>query len=376
MSLVAVQRSWYEHSWESELVFDAAGDYFTNLCQGIDDAQHAILVVIYIFRFDVLGRRILGHLIKARQRGVSVKVMIDGVGSVEELGTISEILEVAGAEVKAFNPLPWQIPSQRQRWWHDLVYSLRHLNQRNHAKAVIVDSERLWCGSRNFSADHVSRTDGGAGWHDYGACVSGDEVEAITQVFDELFASSDGHIDAFPLRHFWSSVGTYGRRKKNRLLVKKISYAEQRLWIVNPYFSPNRRVLQAIKQACENGVDCRIIVPMHSDLGFFPFLTRIYYRELLSRGARIFEYSPSVLHGKLLIADGFFLLGSTNFNHRSLLHDIELDIVLENPSSTEKLQGQFLTDQHDSQEIFSKDIAVFGWRRWLGSLLWLVRYWL
>jgi cardiolipin synthase len=91
---------------------------------------------------------------------------------------------------------------------------------------------------------------------------------------------------------------------------------------------------------------------------------------------RIFEYLPSILHAKLLIVDDFVLLGSTNFNHRSLPHDIEFDVVLSKPNTIKNAEDQYREDLIASREIKNDELKLMGLRRLAGSILWLLRYWL
>lgn len=177
-------------------------------------------------------------------------------------------------------------------------------------------------------------------------------------------------------RYYWNNFTEFTRQRKNRLMAQRMASARRRVWIVNSYFSPTRQIVRALLTAAENGAEVRLIVPHKSDLDFFPLLTSTYYEELIRNNVRIFEYLPSILHGKMLMVDDFCLLGSTNLNHRSLLHDIEFDIVLEDGQSLRTAEDVFLRDQRKSREIMEEQLRLLGARRLLGWIPWLIRYWL
>ncbi|MEX1032465.1 MAG: phospholipase D-like domain-containing protein [Cellvibrionaceae bacterium] len=373
--------AWQDNAWYDEQLFADNDLYFDALLASIDHAQHDIVLATYIFELDALGREVIDRLAQARARRVRVRVLFDGVGSMEAADKIAHKLEEADIPVKIYHPLPWQPESYRRglrhsSWLGSLVLSMLKINQRHHAKICIVDNFILWCGSQNISADHLSETRGGSGWRDYGAKVSGGNVEAVADTFDDLWEYRRPRIGRGLFHYYWNNLTELSRQRKNRLMAQRIANARQRVWIVNPYFSPTRTIIRAIIRASARGADVRLIVPHKSDLEFFPLLTATYYEELIRNEVRIFEYLPSILHGKLLIVDDFCLIGSTNLNHRSLLHDVEFDIILDHSQSLLTAEQLFLTDQNKSREVKAKYVRLLGQRRWLGWIPWLIRYWL
>lgn len=372
---------WKDSAWYAEQLFTDNDLYFDALFASIDQAEHSIVLATYIFELDVLGSEVIKRLCRARARGVKVRVLYDGVGSMEAADQIARKLEDSGIPVRIFHPLPWQPNSYRRAlrqssWLGSLVFSLLKINQRHHAKICIIDNFILWCGSQNISAAHLSEERGGRGWRDYGAKVSGSSVQAVADTFDDVWEYRRPRVGQGLFSHYWNNLTELTRQRKNKLMAERIGNAQRRVWIVNPYFSPTRTIIRAILGASARGAEVRLIVPHKSDLDFFPLLTATYYEELIRNEVRIFEYLPSILHGKLLIADDFCLIGSTNLNHRSLLHDVEFDIVLGSPQSLRTAENLFLTDQSVSREIKSKHIRLLGRRRLLGWIPWLIRYWL
>lgn len=370
-----------DRSWQQELLFDDSDDYFDALFESIESARQSIILATYIFELDSLGRKLIRALSRARARGVVVRVLYDGVGSWLAADRIGRKLERADIPVRVYHPLPWQASNngralRRRSRLSSLVLSLLKINQRHHSKFCVIDETILWCGSQNITAVHLSKSRGGGGWHDYGARVSGDAVSSVVEAFDSVWDLRRPQPGAGLFRYHWNNLTELSRQRKNRLMAEQIANARERVWIINPYFSPTRTIIRAILKAAAKGADVRLIVPAKSDLGFFPLLTTTYYAELIRNEVRIFEYLPAILHAKLLIADELCLIGSTNLNHRSLLHDIEFDILLRQPHSLQEAEQHFLVDQSRSREVMTRHVRLLGRRRWLGWVPWLIRYWL
>ncbi len=375
------QRSWHQHLWDSEDFFAHTDDYFQSLFDGIAQAQHSIIVATYIFDFDHLGKHLIDLLGAARDRGLTVQVLLDGVGSMASAAQVVESIAARKIDVRIYHPLPWQplnysFALRKSNWLANFISCSLKINQRHHAKVCIVDQQYLWTGSQNISVNHLTRERGGHGWHDYGVRVSGSAVATIANVFEDFWHYRKPRFGKGVFVHYLNNITSLMRRRKNRLLTDKIDSAQEFVWIINPYFSPTRSIVRALKDASQRGVDVRIIVPNKSDIEFFPLLTAMYYAELIKAAVRVFEYLPSILHAKLLMADDFRLIGSTNLNHRSLLHDIEFDIVLDSDPIKSQTRASFLRDQAQCREVTPDDLTLFGWRRLLGWVPWLLRYWL
>ncbi|MGH1471196.1 MAG: phospholipase D-like domain-containing protein [Cellvibrionaceae bacterium] len=372
---------WKDYSWSEEHIYENNNDFFDALTTNINQATSSIILATYIFNFDELGKVIVDHLIAAKKRGVDVRVLFDGFGSLETGNKVAKKLEDNGVLIKIFHPLPWQAENYHRAlfksfWFGSFLSYVFKINQRHHAKMCIVDNFKLWCGSQNISLDHLSTERSGKSWHDLGAVVSGSGVKAIADVFNDMWAKRKPTFGQGIFKYYWNNITTLTRQRKNKLLAEKLSKAKERIWIVNPYFSPPRMIVRGIKQAAKNGADVRIIVPAKSDIRFFPLLTATYYEELLRNNIRIFEYKPTILHKKVSIIDDLFLLGSTNYNHRSVIHDVEFDIVVDTPHATRVIEKSFLTDQSNSREITMEIFKQQGTRRMLGWIPRLLRYWL
>lgn len=367
-------------NWRSECLFDQGDDFFDALLLALENAHTSIDLEVYIFELDLLGLRILDALINAHQRGVKVRLLIDGIGSYNSSQAIFAKLSRHSIEVRVYHPLPWQVNhysrSIRQgRMIDKALHFLKHMNRRDHRKLCIIDNRQLWTGSLNISRVHLSRKSGGHGWRDYGVCLEGEQVDELSDSFDAIWYARPANQKS-RLRLYWDNLNGWTRRRKNRKLVNSIAQASTRVWITSAYFAPSRSVLRALKRARAHDVDIRIIVPAQSDIPIFPFLTATYYKDLIKIGVSIFEYQPAVLHAKVLLIDDQVIIGSTNFNHRSFLHDLELDIILSQPTSKQRMEQWYLDDLSNSEQINSTLTrwAPINWV--LGWFSKTLRYWM
>lgn len=371
-----------------EQVFFVGNDYFSMLVSDIDRAQKTIELETYIFEFDQLGRKIITALTHAAKRGVVVRVLVDGAGT-PQWGDSYAVkgLEHAGAETRVFHPFPWRL----WQWSRSRVqapslvkaiYLLLKINSRNHRKVCVIDKKIAYIGSFNISQQHLGKDQNGDGWRDTGIRLEHIDLKDLSQAFDAVWA----HLPIQErIRHFFRHIRTnpiirlnntwHRRRILYKNLLQRIRSCKKRIWITNAYFVPDNLLLRRLKEAARSGIDVRILLPQESDVAFMPWASQTFYAKLLKSGIRIFEYKPSVLHAKTLIIDDWMTIGSSNLNHRSLRHDLEVDINVRLPESKKMLEQQFLLDLQNSREI---RLEVWQKRTWyqnvIGKILLYLKY--
>ncbi|WDE10335.1 phospholipase D-like domain-containing protein [Thalassomonas haliotis] len=375
--------------WQEERVFTGGDEYFQGLEQDIFEARHSIDLAFYIFSFDALGNKILAALQAASERGVRVRIIVDGIGSPQwHAGTLQQLAQ-SGINARIYHPYPWRFPLKALSRINHLLERFFHLwrkiNTRDHRKCCVIDDEIAWIGSFNLVQYHMQRYMDNRAWRDTGVRVCGEQVKMITAIFDYIWCRRRYPVTEplSSLPPLWygsvvrSNVSMRLRRLFSRELYHNIIYAAQRVWVTNAYFVPVSRLQLSLLRAAKKGVDVRLILPAMSDVVFTPWIARFYYRILLLGGVRIFEYQPSILHAKTLLFDDFAYVGSSNLNHRSLLHDLELDIVCRQSESLKILEQQFLIDQALSLEI-TPDKLNRGrwWEKVLARILLMLKSWM
>ncbi len=369
-----------KYFWQQEQLFFNAEEYFAALLADIHQARSSVLLETYIFHHDDTGCEVIHALRSAVQRGVTVRVLMDGLGSGRDVHLVTEELRSAGVDVRIFRPEPWHFTLHRfsllrGEWYERLFNFIWRINKRNHRKLCIVDQRIAWVGSFNITHDHFGTE--GNNWKDLAARVQDENVDLLQQSFEDIWRRVNTTNRYRRIRNFFSNHSRRMRQQKNTHLIKLIQHAHSRVWITNAYFSPSRTFLRALQEADKRGVSVRIIVPQKSDIFLFPAITSTYYADLIKAGVRIYEYHARILHEKSLLIDNIAIVGSTNLNYRSFIHDLELDVLLNQPESIRDLEFKFMDELKLCQEITAPRLQQYP--RLLLMLGWLsriIRYWL
>lgn len=376
-------------SLPNETIFFEGKTYFESLLNSLNQAQKSIDCESYIFELDDLGKKIIETLTERANQGIAVRVLVDGAGSPQWGGHLVRNLEKVGGETRIFHPFPWnlwqwsrshvRLPSVLKA-----IYLLLKMNSRNHRKVCLIDGKIAYLGSFNISQDHLSRNQQGEAWRDTGVRLESTNLSTLYQAFEAAW----NHV---PLQERLHRIFTHinpnltlrlnntrhRRRVLYKNLLKRITRCKKRVWITNAYFVPDNFLLRKLLDAAYSGIDVRILLPKKSDVLFMPWASNAFYASLLKAGVRIFEYLPSMLHAKTVILDGWMLVGSSNLNHRSLLHDLEVDVNIRQTSAKEALEKQFLLDLENAKEIYLYDWHRRPWhQRIVGRLLLYVKYWI
>lgn len=382
--------------WKSEDVLFDGDVYFESLFKEWSLATRTIELEVYIFDNDQIGNEVLQELRKAAARGVHVRLLVDGIGSSGWWQTKGVLLEKFCIEVRVYHPLLTTQLWRRLMIDLNLIRSerkpkrslvLRRLNRRNHRKVSVIDGQTGFVGSVNITNCHVRRINGPKSWRDTCVRLQGSGVVELLNAFEHAWERSEPVAAprklkirfAFSRREISTSKPVslnYTRRfrKQARLhFMQSLEKTTDRIWISNAYLAPPSNIIRGLRRAAHRGVDVRIMVPVRSDVWFMSFIARAYYRSLLKSGVRIFEYQPRFLHAKSLVLDQGAIIGSSNLNRRSFLHDLEVDVRLGSPNSIKLMSDRYLLDLTESVEVFDRGTVV-GSR--IGTLLnYLFRYW-
>jgi cardiolipin synthase len=373
-----------------ETLFFSGDSHFESMIDAINHAKQSIHLETYIFQKDAIGTRIIDALSNAARRGVDVKILVDGAGGPLLTTSYAANIEKAGGEVRIYHPFWWQIWNYSRSYiklpfllkW---IYLFIKSNKRNHRKTCLIDNNIAYIGSMNISEDHISKEHGGNGWRDTSIRLEGTNFDTMNKAFysawshrtiKERLKDTFRYIRREPIFRF--NYTWLRRRILYKSLLRKIRLCKDRIWITNAYFVPDNFLLRRLKEAAHNGVDVRILLPKKSDVFMMPWASSTFYYSLLKAGVRIFEYLPSNLHAKTLIFDNWMLIGSSNLNYRSLLHDLEIDVNVRRQETKEKLVAGFLDDLKNSKEISMQDLGAHRpWiQRFLGRIVLYMKYWI
>jgi len=296
-------------------------EIFPGMLRAIDAARSSVFLETYIFAAGPLGERFREALVRARQRGARVQVLLDAVGSFGLPGHFWEPLRRAGGEVRWFNPLALK------RFWF-----------RNHRKLLVCDGHIAFVGGFNIAPEYEG--DGiQSGWRDIGLRIEGPLAAQLAASFEEMFERADFRHKLFMrLRRFdakrsvtrpggqilFSGPGR-GRSPIRDVLRADLAQARD-VQIMVAYFLPTWRLRRDLVRVVQRGGRVRLILAGKSDMLVSQLAAQSMYRRFLRDGLEIFEYQPQILHAKLVIVDDAVYVGSSNLDHRSLQINYELMI--------------------------------------------------
>jgi len=321
-------------------------DALASMLAAIESAEESVRLEMYIYTASPVGEQFRDALVRAQQRGVRVRLLIDALGSMELRASFWEPLIAAGGECGWFNPL-----------------HLKRLLYRDHRKILVCDDRLAFVGGYNIAPEYQG--DGVAkGWRDLGLEVSGPLAQHLAASFDAQFARADFQHRRFsylrksalrvgfttPDGELFLSGPGRGVNPMHRALLSDLAQAKD-IRIISAYFLPTWRFRRAlVRRACQ-GAPVQLILAGRSDVPLSKLAGQHLYRGLLRSGIEIYEYQPQILHSKLFILDDIVYVGSANFDTRSLHINYELLIRLTKTQLADEARAIFAEDLKHSRRI-------------------------
>ncbi|MEM9056377.1 MAG: cardiolipin synthase [Pseudomonadota bacterium] len=328
---------------------------YPQMLEAIGRAQHSVSLCTYIFDNDSTGHRFVDALEQARERGASVRVLIDGVGQHYSRPSVRRRLRRAGLTHATFMP-PRLIPPAL------------HINLRNHRKVLVIDEAIGFTGGMNISDRHVTQ----AGGHvqDVHFKVTGPVVTALESAFAKDWAFATDTEAAEPRECRGAMNGPSSCRvitdgpdeeldRLSMLINAVVSSARKRVLIMTPYFLPSRDLIAALQAAAVRGVDIRVVLPEKNNLWFVHAATMNMLWELLQYGVHVHFQPPPFVHTKLLVVDDdYTLVGSANLDPRSLRLNFELGLEVFCRRFAQKAAGHFHRCLADARAVSLSEVEA------------------
>lgn len=336
----------------TRVVIRHSGDAtYDAIVDAVDGARDHVHVEYYIYEADAAGERLRDALVRARKRGVEVRVLVDAVGSPRAGDRFFSPLVEAGGLFRRFQP-----PRLGLR-------SFRFFNFRTHRKIVVVDGRTGFTGGMNLSACHSESLSGDACWRDTHLEIEGAAVGDLQRTFVENWVYAGG--DSPTTRRYFPELpeGTElvqilrsGPDREvfpiHTFLFAAIATAERRVLLTTPYLVPDEATLAALKSAVLRGVSVNILVPARGDSALVQAAARSYFGELLEAGCKVHTYEKCMLHAKILVVDDdLACVGTANFDNRSFRLNFEVMAVLYGTTHARALAEQFTRDLENASEV-------------------------
>jgi cardiolipin synthase len=342
---------------------------FRAMFAAMQGAKHHINLEYYILEDVESDGMHLGDLLVAkRQAGVAVNVIYDSYGSGDTPAAFFDRLKQAGVNIVEFNPVN---PLDAKTGYS--------LNDRDHRKILVVDGATAIVGGVNLSKTYQSHPFGKSGapegtpeeyWRDTDLAIDGPVVAQLQQLFLDHWATQKGppltdasFFPAIPpggtgVVRIIGSTPDKAIPRYYVTLLSAIRNAEKSVYLSAAYFVPTEQELADLTDAARRGIDVRLLLPDKSDSETSIAIAHGHYAELLKAGVRIYETHGLVLHSKTVVIDGVWsVIGSSNFDQRSVLFNDEVDAVVLGSETALELQQMFESDQQKAQEVDRKMVV-------------------
>ncbi len=337
---------------------------FDDMFKAIEQAKSSIHLEYFNFRNDSIAAELFRLLRRKAKEGVEVRALFDGFGNDSNNRPLKKKhirkLREEGIQIYEFDPLrfPW----------------INHVFTRDHRKIVVIDGNVAYTGGMNVADYYINGTEEVGEWRDMHCRIEGGAVSQLQMIFVRMWEKVTGE-DIWKQKYFRAyrpvelkglkpdTTSTAGRKKvgiinreprtTNEIIrtfyINAFNSAKDSIKLINPYFTLNRKVKRAIKNALKRGVKVEIMVSAHSDIPLTPACVFYNVHKLMKKGADVWLYQPGFHHSKVIMVDGrYCTVGSANLNARSLSWDYEENAVIIDKPTTQQLDAMFDRDKKQS----------------------------
>ena len=309
-------------------VYQNGDEAYPAMLAAIEAAKTSIGLSSYIFEADGTGQRFIGALRAAQERGVAVRVIVDGVGGGYLRSAAYHALRAVNIPARRFlhSPVPWRMPL---------------LNLRSHKKILVVDGAAGFTGGMNIADENVMALDPRKPVQDTHFRIEGPVVRQLTAAFaadwqfvsDEDLGGDPWFPPLDPRGSAQARVVTSGPdrdiEKIEMSVLQAISCARRSIVLMTPYFLPDDQIVTALALAAMRGAEVDVVIPRESNQRLVDWATRASVAPMLREGARLWLGPPPFRHTKLMTVDGAWcLVGSNNWDIRSFRLNFELSMEI------------------------------------------------
>lgn len=347
--------------------------YFDDMFDAIKNAKKYILLEYFIVKPGKIWKQLFDLLrLKARE-GVEIKLLYDDFGCVDRFDDKKFFKKLVNHGIEA-------VP------FNKIVPTVNMFSQyRDHRKIVVIDGCIGYVGGINVGDEYANEDNKFGYWKDTAVKINGSAVwSLVVMFFNNWQASTKKIIDitkykndrivSTKVKDYVQPYGTGPMTKSpiaRNLFDKMISGARKTIYITTPYFIIDRTIMQDLKVAALSGVDIKIIMPGIPDKKWVFYLSRSYYSELIKVGVKIYEYSPGFVHAKMMVVDDTTtVVGSTNFDFRSLYLHFESGVLIHNSKMVSTVKQDMDNIIGNSHLVTLRDMKQRKWyEKFAGAFL-------
>ena len=319
--------------------------FYPRMLEAIEGADVSITIEAYIYWAGEVGVRFASALAERARSGVTVKILLDAIGSASIGSEILQTLEDGGCQVAWYNPIHW--------------YTIGRFNNRTHRKSLILDGRIAFTGGAGIADHWKGNARGPHEWRDMQIRLEGPAVIPLQAGFAHNWQKTTGELLSGAV--YYPSIDPRGLLNAQTLMSSpesggstvRIMYylsivcARKSIYIANPYFIPDAVAIETLLDAKKRGIDVRIMVSGDRNDNWVARQNSVrLFGPFLKAGIEVFEYDHTMLHHKTMVVDGVWLtVGTTNFDNRSFAHNEESNVCVFDRGLATELQQIFLEDQ-------------------------------
>jgi cardiolipin synthase len=347
--------------------FSSGESFFKKVMEELEKAEKYIFMEFFILKLGVMLNPVIDLLEKKARQGLDVRIIYDDLGCFMSLPShYKEHLEHRGIRCVVFNP------------FKPILSSLQ--NNRDHRKIISIDGKAAFTGGINLADEYINAKERFGHWKDSGLILKGEAAWSLTLIFLHMWNLGQEHKDDvaafYPWKNETCAVKTDGfiqpyadspiddENVGEHVYIQIINNAKEYVYINTPYLVVDDNLLSALTLAAKSGVDVRIITPHRWDKWIVAVASRSYYRQLITAGVRVYEYTEGFNHSKTFVSDDrMATVGTTNLDFRSLYLHFECGVWMYKTKSVKAVREDFLNTIPLCREITLKDCARNAFQR-------------
>ncbi len=320
------------------------------MLDALRSAEKTIYIEYFIVEEGVFWGRILEILSQKAAMGVDVRVIYDGTCEFTLLPkSYPKKLKSLGISCRVFAPVT--------------PFVSTHYNYRDHRKILTVDGKVAFTGGINLADEYINETERFGYWKDTAIMMRGDAAQGFERMFLQMWNLEERNpafsaSEEAPAADGSGLVMPYyenpldGEHIGRQVYMDMLARAKKYVHIMTPYLIIDSEMESALKYAAKRGVDVKLLLPGIPDKKLPFALAKSHYKSLLKAGVRIYEYTPGFVHAKVVVADDMeAVVGTINFDYRSLYHHFECAAYLYDTPCIEEIRKDFSQSLTKAKEI-------------------------
>jgi cardiolipin synthase len=340
--------------------------FYKRVLEELENAERYIFLEFFIIRQGQMLDSILDILERKARAGLDIRLLYDDLGCFMSLPpNFIEQMEHKGIKCVVFNT------------FRPILSSLQ--NNRDHRKLICIDGKTAFTGGINLADEYINIVERFGHWKDAAIMLRGEAAWSLTLIFLQMWNLEPWRDENYPALYPWKDgcpvesdgfVQPYAdspiddENVGEHVYIQIINNAKDYVYINTPYLVVDDNLISALTLAAKSGVDVRIITPYRWDKKIVAITSRSYYRQLISAGVRVYEYTNGFNHSKTFVSDDrVATVGTTNLDYRSLYLHFECGVVLYHNRNIGAVKEDFLNTLPLCHEITLADCArnVFQW---------------